>query len=554
MADSKTQQPADSTWLTAEQVADYLAVSPNTVRNWVSQKYRLSSSMTRRHEVGDTSPLSSLPCQGRASAQRPQQTVEAGSPTSTSSWSRLYGDRHRYVPILDDPVLPNSRRGRVRIYRRGSQDAPGPQRFVLNWFENGKNCKQTVLGDKFTAVAEADRINGRLDATGRSGLPRSQVSASTLIDLYREHLDRRAEAGEISPRTTARYRSALQYIHRFVERTGRCGLPAGKMDEQSVLELKAYLRGLKIHPNGHPNSSTKPITEAGIRFIMSVARAAWHWAQQCSPPLLPEGAHNPFQGRVGSRPLKQLVTPIQLDTPQLTRLMEAADIYQLALLMPMILYGLRAAEPCYLMIEDWNRQDGWLTVACVPDLDYKTKGRTDKILPVPPVLNRLLTVAVAGRSGGPLIYTRPFFEGRRAAAPTLATKQQIIEEYQRRIQGSRSAQRRLKVLNAVLREAGAVTYDQLSREFRELVRRAGLPSCVTLKSLRHHFASALETANISYFTRKYLMGHRVRRDPLAIYTTTDFDSIRQEFDRLFHGPMAPVVGATEDRMAELGFS
>jgi excisionase family DNA binding protein len=39
--DSSNQQPDSNqpTWMTVEQVAVYLSVSPGTVRNWVSQKY-----------------------------------------------------------------------------------------------------------------------------------------------------------------------------------------------------------------------------------------------------------------------------------------------------------------------------------------------------------------------------------------------------------------------------------------------------------------------------------------------------------------------------------
>ena len=130
----------------------------------------------------------------------------------------------------------------------------------------------------------------------------------------------------------------------------------------------------------------------------------------------------------------------------------------------------------------------------------------------------------------------------------------MIDEYRRRIDGDRSARKRLKTLDSLFREAGAVTYDQLSREFQKMVRRANLPANPTLKSLRHHFGAALEKANISYFTRKYFMGHRVRRDPLAIYTTNDLEGIRMEFSRLLDGPMAPIVTVAAQRTKQLGES
>jgi integrase len=195
-----------------------------------------------------------------------------------------------------------------------------------------------------------------------------------------------------------------------------------------------------------------------------------------------------------------------------------------------------------------------LTVSCVPDLEYKTKGRIDKVFPVPPILDQLLAIAASERIGGPLLPSRAHFEGRKAVSPLLATKQQMIDEYQRRIDGDRSARQRLKTLDSLFREAGAVTYDQLSREFQKMVCRANLTAHLTLKSLRHNFAAALEKANISYFTRKYFMGHRVRRDPLAIYTTTNLEGIRMEFSRLLKGPMAPILIVAAQRIKRLGKS
>ena len=182
-------------------------------------------------------------------------------PSEKSKWSRRYGDRHRYLPILDDPLLPNSRRGRIRIYRRGMQDRPGPQRYILNWFESGRNRKRTVLGDKFTAVAEADRINQRLSSLGRSGWEGRQVSLSLLLDRYIDHLEGRSDAGEISARTAARYKNAMHYLRQFAEENiGISQAAAGKLDDHFVLGFKAYLRNLKVHPNGHQNAQLKPLS------------------------------------------------------------------------------------------------------------------------------------------------------------------------------------------------------------------------------------------------------------------------------------------------------
>jgi hypothetical protein len=163
-------------------------------------------------------------------------------------------------------------------------------------------------------------------------------------------------------------------------------------------------------------------------------------------------------------------------------------------------------------------------------------------------------LAAKERDGGPLLLSRSHFDRRKMVPSTPATKQDIIQEYRRRLGSDCSAQRRLQMLALLLDEVGAVTYDQLSREFHHIARKARLSQNITLKSLRHHFAEAMEKANISYFTRKYFMGHRVRRDPLAIYTTTDVAGIRREFNCLLDGPFALIVESATRRMEQLGFS
>jgi DDE superfamily endonuclease len=60
-------------------------------------------------------------------------------------------------------------------------------------------------------------------------------------------------------------------------------------------------------------------------------------------------------------------------------LAKACDSYQLRLFVPMLLFGLRATEPCLLFREFLD--SGWLRVPCLPELDYLTKGRRDKRFP-----------------------------------------------------------------------------------------------------------------------------------------------------------------------------
>jgi len=111
--------------------------------------------------------------------------------------------------------------------------------------------------------------------------------------------------------------------------------------------------------------------------------------------------------------------------------------------------------------------------------------------------------------------------------------------------------------HATLKEACGITGDDIRREFARLCRRAGLRDGIRPKSLRHHFATALERADIPYYTRKYLLGHttsargRHAGDPTAVYTHLEPDLIQAGYQRLLDGPLSSIVTAFAKRLAEL---
>lgn len=243
---------------------------------------------------------------------------------------------------------------------------------------------------EFSVRTEADRINGRRTAHGRSDYAYLKRSVAQLIERYVRHLDQRADAGEISPKTAARYRTALRHLSDCAARfAGTARFDACGIDETFVLTLKAHLRTLQVRPNGHPNALPRPMTAAGSRFVLATARAAWQWGQGQDPPLRPEDAANPFRGHIAAPRPRDLIDRGSLDAAKICAIVGRCDAFQLITLAPLIFYGLRAAEPCCLFVEDWQRGEGLLRVACAPELDYLTRGRVNKFLPVPPVIRRI---------------------------------------------------------------------------------------------------------------------------------------------------------------------
>jgi integrase len=471
-----------------------------------------------------------------------------------STWQARYGPRHGYVRLVDDPALPNGRRGRVTIYRRGRNPAPAqPQTFILAWCAGGRRHKERVTGDKFDAVRRADEIT----ATLRSGPQREHapLGVDDLISRYMKHLEQRADAGEVSPNTPGRYRSALQHLAAFVAQdkdrpAGRAPVP----DRDFALRFKAQLQGTMISPNGHAHTPRRPLAGKGIGFIMASTRAMVHWAVQ--EGLLPAVAAEGFAQAARCHITGHALPAPPITTDEVIRLIEAADPYQLALFSFHIFHGVRVAEPCWLMAEFLDAAGEWIDYRCIDELGYRTKGDVNKRLPVPAPMLGALARSLNRRIGGPLLMKRRIVESRSAARRPTGDLGSIVRTVRERAPSGWAE--RARVAADHLKALGAIDGDDVRREFARLIRQAGVRSDLTPKALRHHFATALERADVPYYTRKYLLGHnhgdtgRRGADVTAIYTHLEPDFIRTIYQRVLDGPLAKVVEAFAQRVGATG--
>src|SRR5580704_9614780 len=110
------------------------------------------------------------------------------------------------------------------------------------------------------------------------------------------------------------------------------------------------------------------------QIIISAVRATTFHPVPERGGLLPEGFRNPFlrSGRRSSTP-HDLAGEPDITVAMAEEFLQACDGFQLQLFAPMVLYGLRAGEPCLLFAE--HVRDGWLKVPCIEALAYLTKGR-----------------------------------------------------------------------------------------------------------------------------------------------------------------------------------
>jgi integrase len=469
----------------------------------------------------------------------------------TSKWQARYGTRHGYVRLADESAIPNGRRGRVTIYQRGDHGAPSvEQTFILSWCANGRKRKERIKGDKFDAVRRADEINEAM-ACGTAPHSSSRLDARSLVQRYVEHLGRRADAGDISPRTVQRYRSALGHLIAFLEAdahaaTGRQWVP----NRDFVLRFRTHLHGLMIAPNGHPHSTTRPLCSRGIDYIIACVRSMTRWAAQEN--LISSQASAVFSDVGRGHVRGPTLAALPISTEEIVSLIHVADLYQLVAFSFHIFHGARVAEPCWLMIEFFDPDGGWIDYRCIEELGHRTKGAVDKRLPTPEAMAHAISLLLGTRTGGPLLLQRRFV----AVASKGEGAGTALSQIKRTIHGHRpmSWTDRSRASEAMLKSIGAVDGDYIRREFKKLRLSANVRADVTPKALRHYFATALETADVPYYTRKFLLGHRLGdgrtrgQDVTSVYTHLAPEFIKSAYARVIEGPLAGIHEAFQQRL------
>jgi hypothetical protein len=463
------------------------------------------------------------------------------------SWTARYGEKHRFRRVTDFPAGVQAPR-RVRIYRRGDG-------LLVQWWDPGRrrNTAERVEGDLISAIARARQIEDRL-SNFKSARPagRSRVAHAELVTAFLNDLCKRADAGDLDPATVRRYSAALGHYLAF------CGQPevakayphGGGVNRDFRLRLAAFLAQRQVTPNGRAQGKGRPLKGQG--FILDTVRALFEWAADTERGnLLPEGFRNPFRH---SSPARSVLQGDPLAEPDITLsmaidLVAACDRFQLRLFVPMLLFGLRASEPTYLFKEHFGGD--WLRVPNNPDLHYRTKGRRDKRFPLPDDLRPLWEELRRGQSQGLLYERRGVVEGPEKAPLRGASLAEVVAEYRRRCtgRGDVTAAGRQRLRDAVLHEAGALTYDHIEDEFTALARRLGWPTQATLKDLRHLFATTMNNAAMPEGFRRYLMGQAPGR--AAIVAFTHLHELKRHYAQALHREWPALLTAINRRVVEL---
>ena len=466
------------------------------------------------------------------------------SGVSASAWSQRYGQRHRLVRIVDFPLgvtVPQ----RVRMYRRGDH-------YILQWWDPQarKNLSDRVNGDLVAALTRARQIEERLARHGSSGLAHRHISHAELVEAYLVDLRRRADAGYIRVSTVRRLGAALRHYLAFCDDLQSHFPCPSRVGREFALRLAGYLHETMISPNGHAHTALRRMKSRG--YVMDTVRAMYAWASDVHrgnllPPECSNTFHKNRDERSGDSGTGLLGEP-DITVGMAADFLKACDLYQLPMFALLICYGLRAGEPCMLFHE--HIEDGWLKVVCVEKLEYTTKGKRDKWLPLVPVIEKSLGIHGMSDHDAVGLLLRRRYAGK-ADSPLLGVPlEKLTTEYERRTMGISEAVGREEIRQTILRETGGLDYDAISREFRRIRSQLGWPDTATLKDFRHLFATCMQNSGMPERYIKYLLGHTQGREAIVHYA--HLNQIRQHYEAALQSQMKPVIEALSTRLGILG--
>jgi hypothetical protein len=461
-----------------------------------------------------------------------------------SNWSRKYGQKHRFqrVTVFPRSIEPPKR---VRIYRRSGHH-------LLQWWDPaaGRNLAERIDGDLVAAIARARQIEERLTCFRSSGQGCRRLGHTELTERFLQDLTRRADADEIAPGTVNRYRSALNHYLAFARQplVEKDYTHVAGVNREFQMGLATFLNSRWIRSNGHPNSRWRSMKNPA--FVERAVRAMFDWAADPDRGrLLPAGFRNPFLHRAHQRRAvaRDLVGEPDITVSMGVDFLLGCDAHQLRLFAPIILYGLRATEPCFLFGD--HVKDGWLMVQCIDGLAYRTKGRRDKRFPLLPCLE---ATNEKYHCEGLCFLRRPVVDRRENAPLVGVSLSQLEREFQERCAkvGNLTAAVKLELRGTVLHEAGGINYDHIEGEFKKGARRLQWPAVATVKDFRHLFSTLLGNAGVPELYRRYLMGRAPGEAVIDHYT--HLNKLQEHFTRAVQREFGPLVEAIELRTRQLG--
>ena len=278
-----------------------------------------------------------------------------------------------------------------------------------------------------------------------------------------------------------------------------------------------------------------------------------NWANGLQVGKLPLDFVNPFDIEiVGQRPRRD---PLRLPVfPQARRIELVSDMdeWQLTHLALSVVLPLRPEDCAGLLIDDVDLTQNSLKLGTRFGGRDFTKGRVSFVVPIPKTLVPLLNFCVVGRADGPLLRCRAWFEGRRQpqrvitdACGTVRHLEDAFCTAARNV--VKTAQDQKRLVRKTLRELGGVSSDELSREFKIVLKRVGHAGAGRFYDLRSSISTELDRSGVSHLVQRYVTGHSCT-DIMNEYVCLD---PAQELAKYF-ATVQPLLDALHHRAIALG--
>lgn len=444
--------------------------------------------------------------------------------------------------------LPNGTR--VHIWIRDG-------RYLARWRQEGRQHGHTLGADQQRAEAELRNVLTSLETgTYRSRseaaaqrFRRGTVPQHDLRGLFNAFLaDSEARRGK---NTAGDYENRLQHILQFAEQpnTRRNWPLARDVNREFVIQARNFLAMQQTTANGRPGATVRLMSATMRRHCLETFRAAIVWAARREVNQLPADFVSPFtpdvmESKVAKNPVRQ--APLTIDVR--IRLVQSMDYWQLLTLGTLLVLPTRFEDVSGAILSDFDLAKGtWYLGSRFNGFDFN-KGRVTVEMPLPPTIRRLLQLGVRGRSDGPMFRSRRAWH--RPAQPAIQFSSR--EEFERQIQAAigqaprnevATPQDRKQLIRDMIRRAGAVTTDTISKELRKLFTQINVPGSVPPYAIRAAVTTEMHAAGIQHLDLRYLTLHSAN-DILNTYTCLDpATAVQPYFERI-----GPLLAAIDSRL------
>ena len=363
--------------------------------------------------------------------------------------------------------------------------------------------------------------------------------------------DKRKSVGK---KTAATYKDRLTPLIEFSE-----GIDVKKrwplssdVDRAFALEFKGFVSQRIVTRNGHPATKERLISGRHAFNILDCTRSVFNWGKKPENNKLPAYYINPFNVEiVGTRLNKDPFRPVVFPMEKRIELVGCMDAWQLTHFCIPLVLPLRPEDYTGLLIEEIDTQKHSFKFGTRFNGRDFNKTKVSFTVPYPAKLEPLLQICVGGRVAGPLLRKRIVFEGKRRVNLQIDLpvdvknhiEQIFLKASTKTIQ---TPQDQKGLLRSTILKMGGVSCDSLSKEFKLVLERTGMPNHGRFYDLRGSTNTELNTAGVSHLFQLYVTAHKT--GILGEYATLD---PWKEMNKYFES-IDPLLTAINRRAEQLG--